>query len=139
MPAETSWKLTKRKMPTFRNFEDIDAWRAGRKLTQAIYAASRSGGFARDYALRDQMRRACISVTSNIAEGFERDSDRAFLHFLSIAKGSAGEVRSQLYVALDEGYIDRKTFDELSSLALETIRRTSKLMTYLHRCTQSTT
>lgn len=81
--------------------------------------------------MRNQIRRAAISITSNIAEGFERDSRPAFLHFLSIAKGSAGEVRNQLYVALDEGYIDRSTFEQLYELALSTIKQIQGLINYL--------
>lgn len=119
-------------MATFHTFEDINAWQSGRELTRHVYHVSRQGDFAQDYALRDQIRRAAISITSNIAEGFERDSTAAFLHFLSIAKGSAGEVRSQLYVALDEGYIDRKTFEALYTQSLSTIRQIKGLMKYLN-------
>lgn len=90
-------------MATFRRFEEIDAWKQARELTCEVYRVSRRKAFSKDFALRDQIRRAAISISSNIAEGYERDSRKAFLHFLSIAKGSAGEVRSQLYVALDEG------------------------------------
>lgn len=119
-------------MATFRSFEDINAWQAGRELTRHVYCISRTGAFAKDFALRNQMRRAAISITSNIAEGFERDSRSAFLHFLSIAKGSAGEVRSQLYVALDEGYIDRATFETLHDLSKSTIRQIHGLIKYLN-------
>ncbi|NBC16227.1 MAG: four helix bundle protein [Bacteroidetes bacterium] len=122
-------------MATFRRFEDIEAWQSGRALTRAVYAASRRGAFGRDDALRNQIRRAAISVTSNIAEGFERSSDRAFAHFLSVAKGSAGEVRSQLYVALDEGYLSESEFEHLYGLSLSTIKRISRLMTYLRGST----
>lgn len=118
-------------MATFQTFEDINAWQSGRELTQHIYHVSRRGHFAQDFALRDQIRSAAISITSNIAEGFERDSTAAFLHFLSIAKGSAGEVRSQLYVALDEDYIDRTTFKALYTKSLSTIRQIKGLMKYL--------
>lgn len=118
-------------MATFQRFEDINAWKHGRALTREVYRISRQGAFAKDYALRDQMRRAAISVTSNIAEGFERDSEKAFLHFLAVAKGSAGEVRSQLYVALDEGYVDQETFDQLCELAASTMRQIGGLMSYL--------
>jgi four helix bundle protein len=120
-------------MATFQRFEDIEAWQIGRKLTRAIYAVSRQKTFARDWALRDQIRKAAISITSNVAEGFERDSDREFAHFLSIAKGSVGEVRSQLYVALDEGYIDQATFDDLYQLATGISRRIAGLRRYLKR------
>ena len=98
-------------MATIRRFEDIEAWKAARRLTQKVYAVSKCGDFRKDFALRDQIRRASISITSNIAEGFERDGTKEFASFLSIAKGSAGEVRSQLYVALDEGYINPDTFN----------------------------
>lgn len=119
-------------MATIRRFEEIDAWKNGRRLTKLVYRISRNGAFSRDFALRDQIRRACISITSNIAEGFERNSASAFLHFLSIAKGSAGEVRSQLYVALDEGYIDQETFDCLYTLATSTVHQIGGFMRYLH-------
>ena len=85
----------------------------GRELARAIYRISRQDAFARDSALRDQIRRAAISITSNIAEGFERSNNNEFLRFLSYAKGSTGEVRSQLYVALDEGYVTQQHFDTL--------------------------
>lgn len=120
-------------MATFQRFEDIEAWQKGRELTQAVYQASRNGAFSKDFDLRDQIRKACISITSNIAEGFERNSIVAFHHFLVIAKGSAGEVKSQLYVALGEDYIDQTTFDRLYGLATTTIRQTGGLMRYLRK------
>jgi four helix bundle protein len=79
-----------------KSFEDIRAWQSGMDLTRAVYALSRKGEFARDFALRDQIRRAAISVVSNIAEGFERGANREFIQFLLYAKGSAGEVEAQL-------------------------------------------
>jgi four helix bundle protein len=118
-------------MAAFTRFEEIDAWKLGRELTRRVYAASRSGDFARDFALRDQIRRACISVTSNIAEGFERGTRKDFARFLDIAKASAGEVRSQLYVALDEGYLTPEAFEELSALATDTSRKLGALLRYL--------
>ena len=86
-------------MPKVNRFEDLEVWRSARKLTIEIYRLVRNPSFAKDFGLRDQICRAAVSVMSNIAEGFERDSDKAFLSFLAIAKGSAGEVRSQLFVA----------------------------------------
>jgi len=83
-------------MSKIERFEDFDAWKLARRLTHAIYDVSAVGEFSRDFALRDQIRRASISIVSNIAEGFERDGDKEFLQFLSIAKGSCGEVRAQL-------------------------------------------
>src|ERR1044071_8834864 len=88
-------------MSTFQSFEDIEAWQKARELTRRVYEVSEVGAFARDFGLRDQIRRASVSALSNIAEGFERSGTGEFIQFLSAAKGSAGEVRAQLYVALD--------------------------------------
>jgi len=87
--------------------------------------------FACDFALRDQIRRAAVSITSNIAEGFERDGNREFLQGLSVAKGSCGEVRSQLYVALDEAYIAQEDFERRYELSLHTSRLLARFMAYL--------
>jgi four helix bundle protein len=114
-------------------FEDLVCWQKGRELTKAVYRASRAGEFGKDYALRDQIRRACISVTSNIAEGFERGGDKEFLQFLSQAKGSCGEVRSQLYVALDEAYVTDDEFKAMKALAVDTSRAIAGMMSYLTR------
>jgi four helix bundle protein len=81
-------------MATFNTFEDIGAWQEARVLTREVYAITRSASFSRDFALRDQIRRAAISIAANIAESFERNGTTCFLQFLSIAKGSSGEVRS---------------------------------------------
>ncbi len=94
-------------------FEDLSVWKLSRELTDRIYTITGSGGFSKDYGLRDQIRRASISVMSNIAEGFERGGNQEFSQFLSIAKGSCGEVRSQLYVAMDQGYITQKDSEQL--------------------------
>jgi len=115
----------------FKSFEDIDAWKKARELSNGVYSASRHGTFSRDFGLCDQIRRASVSVMSNIAEGFERHGEKEFLYFLSIAKGSAGEVRCQLYIARDQNYIDEETFRRLSHMAIETSRMIAGLMTYL--------
>ncbi len=120
-------------MATFQTFEEIEAWQSARELTQRIYATSNQGPFAKDYGLRDQIRRASVSIMSNIAEGFERGGTGEFVQFLAMAKGSAGEVRSHLYVALDQGYIDREQFDRLSALATQTARMIGGLMLYLRK------
>ena len=117
-----------------KKFEDLEIWQDGRLLTQRIYQISKQDSFAKDYSLSNQIRRAGISITSNIAEGFERNSNKQFLHFLSIAKGSTSEVRSQLYVALDEKYIDQVTFDEVYKLALQTLKKIGGLIHYLENC-----
>jgi four helix bundle protein len=113
-------------------FEDIEAWRKARELTKSVYQVTAGGEFAKDFGLRDQIRRAAVSVLSNIAEGFERSRDRELLHFLSIAKGSCGEVRAQLYVALDQAYIHQGQFQELTEQAMEVSRLLSGFMKYLH-------
>jgi four helix bundle protein len=118
-------------MTTFKTFEDIEAWQKARNLTREIYVVSNLGSFSKDYGLRDQIRRAGVSIMSNIAEGFERGGTREFVQFLSIAKGSSGEVRNQLYVSVDQGYIDKDTFEQLFKLATETSRMIAGLMNYL--------
>src|SRR3989338_6187275 len=103
-------------------FEDLIAWQKARQLTSAIYRITSLSDFARDFGLRDQIRRAAVSVMSNIAEGFDRASRSEFHQFLVIAKASCAEVRSQLYVALDVGHIDQETFDTVNSSASELLR-----------------
>jgi four helix bundle protein len=100
-------------------FEDLIAWQKARKLTREIYELTNEGGFAKDFALRDQIRRSSVSVMSNIAEGFERVGLTEFHRFLSIAKGSCAEVRTQLYVAFDVGHMDETKFQVLMSAASE--------------------
>ncbi len=104
-------------MATLRQFEDIQAWQRGRELTRAIYGCTRSGTFAKDYQLRDQIRRAATSVMSNIAEGFDRSGTGELMQFLAVAKGSTAEVESHLSIALDESYITPDQFNRLRSLA----------------------
>ena len=103
-------------MATIDRFEDLLVWQKGRLLTKEIYNVFRS---CRDIGFRDQIQRASVSVISNIAEGFERGTRQEFLNYLFIAKGSAGEVRAQLYVALDVGYVDIQRFKYLNDLATQ--------------------
>ena len=100
-------------------FEDFIAWQKARKLTADIYRVTSEGSFARDFGLKDQIRRAAVSSMSNLAEGFERGRPAEFHQFLSIAKASCAELRAQLYVALDVGYISLSTFDRLMAQATE--------------------
>jgi four helix bundle protein len=101
------------------HFEDLIAWRKARALTAEIYRVSSQGAFSRDFGLKDQIRRASVSVMANIAEGFERSKPREFHQFLSVAKGSCAEVRSQLYVALDAQYVEQQVFNLLLAQADE--------------------
>ena len=100
-------------------FEDFIAWQKARKLTSEIYKVTNRGLFARDFGLKDQIRRAAVSSMSNLAEGFERGRPGEFHQFLSIAKGSCAELRTQLYVALDAGYLDSSEFEVLMNQASE--------------------
>ena len=100
-------------MRVFKSFEEIISWQKSRIFNKRIYEITENIGFKKDFDLVRQIRRASISISSNIAEGFERNTDKEFIYFLYIAKASAGEVRSQLYLALDLNYMSKKEFDEL--------------------------
>ena len=118
-------------MPKFQSFEDIESWKKARELTKAIYLVTEKGEFARDFSLRDQIRRAAISIMSNIAEGFERFGDIEFGHFLSIAKGSAGEVKCQLIIAKDIGRLAEEDFNHLYQLADDVGKLIGGLLKYI--------
>ena len=94
-------------------FEDLEVWNAARALTNKIYGITKDGVFSKDYSLRDQIRRASVSIMSNIAEGYERGGNQELIQFLSIAKGSCGEVRCQLYIAGDQNYINQNELKPL--------------------------
>src|SRR5437660_160312 len=100
-------------MATVQQFEDLHVWQDSRNLVREIYQVTKQRVFRRDFGLRDQITRAATSTMSNIAEGFERGTRKDFIRFLNMAKGSNGEVRSQLYVAHDQDYIEQKKFDQL--------------------------
>ena len=118
-------------MATITRFEEIEAWQRARELTRSVYRVSTSGPLARDFGLRDQMRRAAVSIMANIAEGFERGGDREFLQFLAVAKASAAELRSHFYVAADIQFLSQNDFDKLSGLCVEAARLIAGLMKYL--------
>jgi four helix bundle protein len=120
-------------MSGFQRFEDIEAWQKARELTKQIYALSNDGQFARDFGLRDQIRRASVSIMSNIAEGFGRGGNKEFAQFLSTAKGSASEVQAQLYVALDANYINQEQFQHLYDLTQSTGNMIGGLIRYLSK------
>jgi four helix bundle protein len=98
-----------------KNFEDLNVWKEARQLTQEIYRMTKTEKFFKDFSLRDQIRRAAISIMSNIAEGFERGGNQEFCQFLYVAKGSCGEVRAQLYIALDQDYVPHAEVDQLTN------------------------
>ena len=97
-----------------RKFEELNIWKLSLVVTKDIYDLTAKGNFSKDYGLRDQIRRAVISISSNIVEGFEKNNNNEFVRFLKIAKGSAGEVRNQLYIALAVNYINKKEFDDIN-------------------------
>ena len=103
-------------------FEDLEVWKSARTLTRKIYDFTSKHAFSKDFGLRDQIRKASVSIMSNIAEGFERGGTQEFIQFLSIAKGSSGEVRCQLYIAFDQDYFDKeegvKLIDECRRLSI---------------------
>jgi four helix bundle protein len=114
-------------------FEDLIAWQKARELTKNIYKVTKQGDFFKDYGLREQIRRASVSIMSNIAEGFERGGRSEFHQFLVIAKGSCAELRSQLYVSLDVGHIDLTAFQILDTLAKEVSRLVGGLRAAVYR------
>ena len=120
-------------MATINRYEEIAGWQKSRELTNFVYNLTQQDAFARDYGLKDQIRKAAVSVMSNIAEGFGRDSNKDFIRFLSISKASANEVQSQLYVALDQGYITSEQFDQGHRLCDETIRIIGGFIVYLKK------
>ncbi|MGR6088348.1 MAG: four helix bundle protein [Arcticibacter sp.] len=106
-------------MPLIKRFEDMLSWKKARELNKIIYQETLNPSFSKDYALKDQIRKSSISIMSNIAEGFERGTENEFKYFLRVAKGSAGELRSQLYIASDLNYLDHKCFSECSTQITE--------------------
>jgi four helix bundle protein len=112
-------------------FEQLDVWQKSRSLAVAIYKTSSHGTFARDFGLRDQLRRAAVSVMSNVAEGFGRFTRPEFRRFVTIARGSAAEVQSQLYLARDLGYLTEAEHQDLNSRCLEISRMLAALRTSL--------
>ena len=118
-------------MATVARFEELGVWQRARQLSRTVYALTGSPGFADDRALSDQMRRAVISIASNVAEGFERGGRGEFVQFLSVAKGSAGELRAQLYLALDQQYLTQAQFEESLAMTEATAAMLAGLMRYL--------
>ncbi|OQY32073.1 MAG: four helix bundle protein [Anaerolineaceae bacterium 4572_5.1] len=118
-------------MSTITRFEEIKAWKTARELTNQVYDFTDSGEFSRDYGLKDQIRRAAVSVMSNIAEGFESQTQAMFISYLGRAKASAGEVRSQLYIALDQKYITEEQFKDVYDIVDKASRQIYRFIVYL--------
>ena len=124
-------------MATIKQFEDLICWQRARELVRFIYDISKYRDFERDRGLQDQIRRAAVSVMSNIAEGFDRGTRREFLNYLFIAKGSCGEVKCQLYAAYDVGYIDISKFRNGIRLCDETSRLLQSFIRHLKQGSQA--
>ena len=118
-------------MATITRFEDLEVWQLAREVCKRIYALTSKPAFAKDYSLEDQIRRASGSVMDNIAEGFEREGKKEFMQFISIARGSCSETKSQLYRALDQHYISNTEFEQTTELITELNNKLRKLMNYL--------
>jgi len=118
-------------MTTAKRFEDVEVWQKAKELTTWTYRLSSAGAFARDFGLRDQMRRAAVSVMSNIAEGFESQTQVTFIQYLARAKGSAGELRAQLHIALEQEYITADEFQAALSLAELCSKQLARFIQYL--------
>ncbi len=120
-------------MSVINSFEDILAWQKARKLNKDIYEITQIGDFEKDFDLKRQIRRASVSISSNIAEGFDMNTDKEFAHFLFIAKASASEVKSQLYLALDLDYISETDFKDLIIKTTEVSKLISGFIKYLKK------
>ena len=116
-------------------FEDIEAWKKARALATAVYKATKEPLFSKDFGLRDQVQRAAVSVMANISEGFDSQSNKAFIQFLGYALRSATEVQLHLYVALDQGYITQDKFDDLYQQAVKGKNLIHGFMRYLRSST----
>ncbi|MEK6781278.1 MAG: four helix bundle protein [Bacteroidota bacterium] len=112
-------------------FENLEVWQKAREFSQLIHETSNKGTFKKDFSLKDQINRSVGSIMDNIAEGFERGGNKEFIQFLSYSKGSSGEVRSQLYRALDKAHIEQLEFDFLKSKSIELSKQLSGFMSYL--------
>lgn len=126
-------------MAKIDKIEDLTVWKLAIELTNSIYTITNSAFFSKDYALRDQIRKSAISVPSNIAEGFERNSTNQFLYFLVIAKGSAGELRTQLLIAKNQNYITEQEFEKINIEALEVSKKLGSFISYLKEFKQKQT
>lgn len=116
-----------------QKFEELNIWKLGLEITKIVYDLTAKGNFSRDFGLRDQIRRAVVSISSNIVEGFEKNNNNEFVRFLKISKGSAGETRNQLYIALAVGYIEQNEFDILNKKLEDLAAQIGGFIVYLQK------
>jgi four helix bundle protein len=121
---------------SYKTFEELKVWQDARILSKHMYSVTKGKSFSKDFGLRDQVQRASVSIMSNISEGFERDTNREFVRFLSYSKGSCGEVRSILYVVYDQLYISQDEFEQLKSQCINVASQISNFMKYLRKTTK---
>lgn len=112
-------------------FEDLEIWKLSLKITKDIYVFTAKDKFSKDFGLRDQVRRAIVSVSSNVVEGFEKNNNNEFIRFLKIAKGSVGETRNQFYIALSVGYITKEEFEKINEELEGLARQIGGFISYL--------
>lgn len=124
-------KGDKKEMATIKKFEEIKAWQRAREVTNRVYIVTGNGQFSKDFGLRDQIRRASVSIMANIAEGFARRSDKDFAYFLNISRSSVAEAQSHLYVAIDQGYVNESEFDDIYTGLEETSKMIFALVKHL--------
>lgn len=118
-------------MATFEKFEDLEVWKLSMNLCIKIYSVTDEGKIKNDFSLKEQIRKSAISIPSNIAEGFERDSINQFIYFLNISKGSCGELRTQIRIANSIGYISETTLNELNDDCLNISKQLKGFINYL--------
>ena len=129
------FQLTNEYKMKIKSFEDLQVWKDAREFVKAIYELISWTNFKKDYGFKDQIQRTAVSVMSNIAEGFERDNNKEFIKFLGYSKGSAGEIRSMLYVALDLNYITKSDFKRNYTNSISIIKQISNFKKYLRNYT----
>lgn len=118
-------------MATIRTFKELDVWKMSVELSKMVYDLSSKGNFSRDFPLQNQIKKAAISVASNIAEGFEREGNKELIQFLAIAKGSTAEVQTQLHIAFEVGHITRDEFGQVDRQCTDVLKLLSGFMRYL--------
>lgn len=124
-------------MGTINRFEDLEVWQVSMNLVSAIYKITSVSDFSMDFGLRDQIRRSAVSIPSNIAEGFERDSQRQFVYSLLIAKGSCGELRTQLKIANNLQYLNEQDFEQINEKCFSVSKQLAGFIKYLRTKTES--
>lgn len=114
-----------------KKFEELSIWKLSLKIAKLIYDISSKNKFSKDFSLRDQIRRAVISISSNIVEGFEKNNNNEFIRYLKIAKGSVGEVRNQLFISKEIGYINNEEFCRINNLLIDLANQIGSFISYL--------